>query len=173
MTPSARLLLVPRIIWAALGFSTVVYFVVLLLLSEQWEPGAGLPSDSPLPLALSAVSVATAVAIPLLRRAILGSVGISAPPPDGTAARVTKGALDDAMRRALGRYQTTTIIGCALAESIAIHGLVLAFLSQEPLAYVPGWIVCLVLMGLQFPREAGLLHALSPEERATRRDFVG
>ncbi len=170
MTPTTPLpsraaaLRTPRIVWAAILGSTVMYFGVLVLLSGQWQ-GEAPPVDPVLPLVLGGMSVVVAALVPVMRRAVMGTVALVAPPPGGMHAEVAEDALEDEISEALRRYQTGTIVGMALSEAVVLFGFVLAFLTQDPLAYVPGWLVGLVLMGIQVPRSGGLDALLPPAVR--------
>ena len=74
-----------------------------------------------------------------------------------------------AWRAALARYQVGTITGLALAEAVAIYGLVLALVNATPTAAVPFLVSGAVLIAIQFPRESCAKQLLSPDARAALR----
>lgn len=160
-----------RIIAAALFGSTVIYFVVLMLMADQWADEA--VDVGVMPVVLGLVSVSIMGMIPVMRKVTMGTLAIGTPPPSRSRDRVSKDALDEALRKANARYLVGTIVGSALAESIAIFGFVLAVLTQDPMAYLPGWFVGGALMLIQFPTQGGLLFLLSDEERATFAEIRG
>ena len=122
-------LLLPRIIWASLFGSTLLYVAILELATVQTE---GSWTILFYPLVLAAVSTAGAsLLVPriMLRRRVNGQ----------SAAQEER------------NYITELIITLALAESVAIFGLVLGFLGAPARAVVPFFAVTWVLMLLRFP----------------------
>jgi hypothetical protein len=123
-------LLVPRILWAALFASTLIYLLVL----EVVELQTGSSWETLLyPLAFAAVT--TAGASLMAPRMMLR----------WRPARDTSTVTHD------GGYLTTLIVALALAESVAIFGLVLGFLGAPPTIVVPFFAVTWILMILRFP----------------------
>jgi F0F1-type ATP synthase membrane subunit c/vacuolar-type H+-ATPase subunit K len=122
-------LLLPRIIWASLFGSTLLYVAILELATVQSE---GSWPVLLYPLVLAAVSTAGAsLLVPriMLRRRVNGqSAGQEEP-----------------------NYLTELIVTLALAESVAIFGLVLGFLGAPARVVVPFFAVTWVLMLLRFP----------------------
>ncbi len=123
-------LLVPRILWAALFASTLVYLLALEVVELQtggsWETLL-------YPLAFAAVTTAGASLMAprmMLRR---------------RPARDTPTVTHD------GGYLTSLIVALALAESVAIFGLVLGFLGAPPMVVVPFFAVAWLLMVIRFP----------------------
>jgi len=123
-------LFVPRILWAALFASTLIYLLVLEVVELQngssWETLL-------YPLAFAAVTTAGASLMAprmMLRR---------------RPARDTSTVTHD------GSYLTTLIVALALAESVAIFGLVLGFLGAPPTVVVPFFVVAWILMIIRFP----------------------
>lgn len=122
-------LLVPRILWAALFASTLIYLIVL----EVVELQAG-GSWQTLVYPLAFVAVTTAGASLMAPRMMLRR----------TASDTSTGTHD-------GGYLTTLIVALALAESVAIFGLVLGFLGAPPTVVVPFFAVAWILMIVRFP----------------------
>jgi len=124
-----RSLLLPRIIWAALFGSTLLYVAILELATVQSEGNWRILFY---PLGLAAVSTAGAsLLVPriMLRRRVNGQSA-------GQEER---------------NYLTELIVTLALAESVAIFGLVLGFLGAPARVAVPFFAVTWVLMLLRFP----------------------
>jgi F0F1-type ATP synthase membrane subunit c/vacuolar-type H+-ATPase subunit K len=123
-------LLVPRILWAALFASTLIYLLVL----EVVELQTGRSWETLLyPLAFAAVT--TAGASLMAPRMMLHKR-----PSRGTSTVTHDGG-----------YLTTLIVALALAESVAIFGLVLGFLGAPPTVVVPFFVVAWILMIIRFP----------------------
>lgn len=121
-------LVVPRIIWGALVASTLIYIAVLelgvVVVEPQWEP---------LLLPLSLAAFGTAAASLLVPRLAMRRRQASSP-GDAT-----------------GAYLATLIIALALAESVAIFGLVLGLLGAPPKFVMPFFVVAWILMFIRFP----------------------
>jgi len=81
--------------------------------------------------------IMTVFVIPLLRRLVLPAPG---------------SGLD--LDKVLGKLQTASIATWALAESIGIYGLILAFLSRDPLYYIGFAALAAVNFALYPPRTA-------------------
>ena len=124
-------LLTARILWGALFASTLLYLLVLELV--DLDAGADWQSlVYPLGFAGAATSVASLVVPRRLR--LQG---------DNRSARSQESS-----------YLTGLILGLALAESVAIFGLVLGFLGAPATVVVPFFVVCWLLMFLQLPTRA-------------------
>lgn len=124
-------LFIPRILWTALFASTLIYLLVLELVEVQsgtsWET---------LVYPLAFVAAMTGGASLLLPRILLNQSK-----SDGSADRLES------------RYLTTLILSLALAESVAIFGLVLGFLGAPATVVVPFFAAAWVLMVRQFPTQ--------------------
>lgn len=122
--------MVPRILWAALFASTLIYLLVL----EVVELQTGSSWETLLyPLAFAAVTTAGASLLAprmMLRR---------------------RPARDSSTATRDGGYLVTLIVALALAESVAIFGLVLGFLGGPPTVVVPFFAVAWILMIIRFP----------------------
>ncbi|MFW2387175.1 MAG: hypothetical protein ACN4G0_02485 [Polyangiales bacterium] len=123
-------LTMPRILWAALFASTLIYLVVLELVTleadEAWEMLL-------YPLAfVAAMSAAASIAAPRMIRN-----------------RASGGARQ-------GLYMTALILSMALAESLAVFGLVLGLLGGTAIAVLPFFVASWILMLIQFPTQEKL-----------------
>jgi hypothetical protein len=133
----------PRLVYAALLASLPAYLALVHLAMTPMPEGGG---DYGVFYAIIGVfSAGVAVAIPLLRRRMM--------PPRAAGAGP---APDTVPTRALGRWLSAQLLSWALCESVAIYGLVLAFVTHEPAAYYPFGAVALVLMLLYPPRRRDL-----------------
>lgn len=127
-------LAVPRILWAALFFSTLIYVAVLEL-----RPAPGEPRWEALVFPLLFAGATTAGASLLAPRIMK-----SRRPSERTSP-------DAASKDAPGAYLVALIVALALAESVAIFGLVLGFLGAPPSVVMPFFAVAWVLMIIRFP----------------------
>jgi hypothetical protein len=120
----------PRILWAALFASTLIYIVVLELVtleaSEAWEMLL-------YPFAfVAAMSAAASAAAPRMIRN-----------------RASAGTRQ-------GLYLSALILSMALAESVAVFGLVLGLLGGPSTAVLPFFVASWILMLIQFPTQEKL-----------------
>lgn len=141
-----------RIIWAAfVAMITVAYPTVLVV--------AAAPGDfEPIMVGVFAViALAETGLLAFFRFQAFGpTLGIVAPEVLREPEEVTGEALEKAVREAFPKYQTTTIVGLAIAMSIALYGFVLGFLTADLLYYLPFAAYALLLIAVQFPRAAGI-----------------
>jgi len=156
-----------RILTLSFLMSLVVYAMVAFLAAPDMEPAeiAGLGP------AMVGVAAMTALAIPFMRKVVMGHHALT--PVDELALpggpRVPPEQAAQQWRAAQARYQVGTIVGLALAEAVAIYGLVVALLSAEGARSVPYLVAGAVLILAQFPREACAKQLLSPGARAALR----
>jgi F0F1-type ATP synthase membrane subunit c/vacuolar-type H+-ATPase subunit K len=122
-------LFVPRILWAALFASTLIYLLVLEVVEVQT---GGSWQMLVYPLAFIAVTT--------------GGASLIAP-----RMMLRRPRSDASTGPADGGYVTTLIVALALAESVAIFGLVLGFLGAPPTIVVPFFAVAWILMIIRFP----------------------
>jgi F0F1-type ATP synthase membrane subunit c/vacuolar-type H+-ATPase subunit K len=159
---TASQLLTLRILHAAMIASIAVYGLVLLTVTRAGPAGDPVPASEielsaprgqpPGPvftLALAIAAAVTAAAIFFIRaRALrrrrpgLYDEGAAAPPP---------------ARRPRLEYFTLCILSWAMAETIAVYGLVLGFLHHALLPFVPFAGASLLLMILLMPRRSHLV----------------
>lgn len=161
--------MVPRILWGALLSATVIFLGVLF-----WQRRAGVLPAAPedpmflLTFAVAALSASSmSVVMPLMfRRKALLAANLAVEEIDDTGAigmfrqsapkvRVFSDA-QKARAIALATYQTSLILGMAMAESVALFGFVLGFLGFAPLQVLPFWIVAWLLMLSRFPNDKAI-----------------
>jgi hypothetical protein len=167
--------MVPRILWLALFASQGIYLVLVTvpgLLDRPTEPSelVALP-------VLAGVAVMMAVMSFVLPAVMRNAAARSVAPAttEGPAAAVSASyrgpigstktfadrtaALRDGVRVGTAPF----IVGLALTESVAVIGLVLAFMGHPRLHYLPFFAVAALLMLARFPTEHTFL---APIERA-------
>lgn len=131
-------LAVPRILWAALFISTLLYLAVIELTTVEGEPNwQGLL----LPLAVAAATTAGASLVApriLLRQ------------------RSSKSTDESSSTRAAGAYLNSLILSMALAEAVAILGFVLGLRGAPVTVVMPFFVVTWILMLLRFPTQEEL-----------------
>jgi len=159
------MLQVPRILWFAITFSTVVFVGLLLFAAPQ---PAGPPQQFFLVPALAMAALTTiAVSFVLPAKTFQTAVANSRveitevadqsssdvlPYRDAPRRRVfAKPA--DARRRAVVIFQTPFILKLALTESVALHGFALGWLGFPVAAWAPFFAVAWVLFALHFPTD--------------------
>jgi hypothetical protein len=172
---------VPRILWAAIFGSTILFLGVLVFL----EPAPPEPPQPILFVALSAAALAALIAsfvVPpmALRQALARSKlesrreTVVDPTPTGSdvlpyreAATITRTVASKPMQArqsALVAYQTGLIFGLAMSEAVALFGFMLHFLGFPLLWALPFFVVSWISMALRFPTPE---RVLAPFERAT------
>lgn len=114
-----------KIIWFAMAFSTVIYFAVLYTMF----PVAPRPFEESLQNILTLVFYGVAFTSFMVGLVVFPNMLAKAPP------------------------QTKMIVTLAIFESVAICGLLAAFLQQDWRIYVPAWIVSLIGMTRAFPQD--------------------
>ncbi len=170
--PFRQSLLIARVLWGALLFSTVIYLVVLITIAPETTG----PATGPHALVFAAIGITlagTSIGLPpilyngMLRRAGFETTDI----PDEKAEAMFRDqqptrrvfqSPDFVKSRAAQIALTPNIIGLAMAESIAICGFVLGFLGQ-PLNIV--LMFFLAAWTLMIPRFPTARRALEPVER--------
>jgi hypothetical protein len=128
----ARKLLVPRILWLALFLSTLIYLYVLDVSTVQGEP-----SWEGLWTGISIVAVAVGAASLFAPRLLVKRRPTK---PNGGSSE--------------NRYVTSLILAMALAEAVAIYGLVLGFKGAPWSVVLPFFVGAWILMLIRFPTEA-------------------
>ncbi len=140
-----------RIICFAMLTSAFVYVGVVFFLLAAPDPEQVPNTTLLIPMAgMAGLSV---VVLPMLRKMLLGTLALPFLSGEAGATPQWTPAVEQA---ALARYMTGSIVGYAVAESVAIFGLVASFLAQDPLLVVPFAATSALLIGVQFPSEAGL-----------------
>lgn len=133
----------PRLVYAALLASLPAYLAVVHLAATPVPEGGG--DYGVFYGIIGLFSAGVAVAIPILRKRLM--------PPRASGGGP---APDSVPTRLLGRWLSAQLLSWALCESIAIYGLILAFVAHQPAAYYPFGAVALVLMLLYPPRRRDL-----------------
>lgn len=163
-----------KILWAALSFSTVLFFGMTFVVKPQ--PNPDLPPFFPLILAAAALgsAVASFVVPQLQLKAGLRNMKLALKEEaDPTASDVLPSSAaprrkvfadpNIALSQSVMLYQTNLILALALSEAVALFGFVLAFMGQPLVVYLPFFVVCWALMALRFPTPE---RAIGPVERA-------
>lgn len=157
-------MMTPRILWAALLFSQVMY--VVLLVGGYLQ----VPPEPPQPILLTAISAvamlvaALSVVLPRVlhaqaaRRLAHQEPGL----PDHGAAVV--------MRRALGLGFAPFVLSIALSEAVAIFGLVLGVIGFHLAQCAPFFAAGMMLTLIRFPTQGRFLR---PIEDAYGRRILG
>jgi hypothetical protein len=166
-------LFTPRVLWAALLFSQVLYFVMLA------APGLlEVPSTPPAPVMLYGLAGAAVVvavvsfALPaVLQRGAAARSRLDTKPLEGAAvasaayrAEVGPRGFADreaALQLGIQLGLTPFILGCALNESVALFGFVLGFLGEPLLVVLPFFVASWLMMLPRFPTERGFLRPLA------------
>ena len=166
---------VPWILYGAMFASTFVYLVVL----QVAVPPHG-AVDPTIAIALTGAGIMQAgmsLVLPrVLRAKALAALRLSLKEVevasdsvilrDAKTSKVVFANPDQARARARGVGQTHWIIGWALAESVALDGLVLGFMGGTRMQVLPLFVICWVLFLAQMPRERELFLALEKSHEA-------
>ena len=167
-----------RILWAAILFSSVLFLIPLVFLGRTT---AEAPEPIMLPV-LASVAVMAAVMSrvvpPLLQRQAFASaqVRIEQQADPNSALALYRGAAptrkvfgdrEGARMVAMRVQQTTSILGLALSEAVALFGFALGFLGFELWQVLPFFVVSWVLILTLFPTERGAIRALERHFDAT------
>ncbi len=121
-------------LYGALAVSLAIYVIIAFVVvgravrERPWERPVANPA---LFWVFVGLAIATTVVIPVIRRRIL-------PRAARRAEGVTRAPRVPAVR-ALGKYMSGQIVSWALCEAIGVYGLVLAFVTYEPL-YTLGFV---------------------------------
>ena len=158
-------LLTPRILWFSILSATVVFLVLPV---SQSDPASGATLFLPLTLAALGCGIASVV-LPLhLQRSALKRLKLSTIEVEDQERafgsivprrRAFKDA-DLAEHAALRVYQTSLILGLALAESIALDGFVLEFLAAGTKSVIPFFVASWLLILVRFPRRSSVTGPL-------------
>jgi hypothetical protein len=138
-----RLLLLPRLVYAGLVASLPIYLAVVHLAVTPVPEGGG--DYGVFYGIIGLFSAGVAISVPILRKRLMPPRAAGpGPAPDSVPPRL------------LGRWLSAQILSWSLCESVAIYGLVLAFVTHEPAAYYPFAAVALLLLALYRPRRRDL-----------------
>ena len=151
-----------RLISLSLMTSIVVYGVIMVMVAPA-EPAVQGEQVQLYLAVFAVVSMGTAVAIPLIRRLMMGNAALAGDDPTAIIRDepADETILPGEIAHAAAKYQTGTIVGMALAESIALYGLVFAFMTGRVDFGAVFLLVGLCLQAIQFPRVATFRTLLS------------
>ncbi len=124
-TPIDAALLMMRLLFAGLVTSVIVY-VVIIHVVVQGEPAE---VEQPLAMSLAGAAVFFGLLAPIARRMLMPERA-----PDRPGAGPPPGVISP---RGFGRAFAAHIVSWALCESVAIMGVVLAFLGRDPEVLYP------------------------------------
>ena len=161
MSDGVKSLMQLKIIAGALIWSVFIYVGVVFYLFEVLDPDR--VGDTTLLIPMAGIAGLTVVALPVVRKTVLGGT-LALPFLSGTSGRPPLWS-DEVESAALAKYSVGTIVGCAIAEAVAIYGLVAAFLAADAKLIVPFAATAVVLMGAQFPSQAGLHEVAANQSR--------
>lgn len=128
-------LLVPRILWFALFVSTLIYVYVL-----DVTPPKGESTWEPISTFMTVAAVVSGLA------SLFGPRLLVKPASKSKAANATP----------MNQYQVGLILAMALAEAVAIYGMILGFRGAPNSVVLPYFIAAWVLMLIRFPTESKL-----------------
>ncbi|HJK92612.1 MAG TPA: ATP synthase F0 subunit C [Polyangiaceae bacterium LLY-WYZ-15_(1-7)] len=162
---------VQRILWAAMLSTVVIYAFLAWFVASPQAAERGVEAEPMLAIALAVAAVGSTVASFLLPRHFMKQILDRQQPaieeiPDPhaqdvmfrdqvpkTSVLTNGGAL---LREMIPKWQTGFILSLALSESVAIYGLVLAFVGHPPKVWAFFMVVGAVLLAIRFPSEARL-----------------
>jgi hypothetical protein len=166
---------VPFILYGALFASTFLYLVILQV---AVPPGGAL--DPTIAIVLTAAGImqagASLVLPRMLRDKALAALRLSLKEVevasdslilrDAKTSRVVFANPDQARARARAVAQSYWILGWALAEGVAVYGLVIGFMGGTFMQVIPLFVISWVLFIAQPPSEKALFEALEKSHEA-------
>ena len=162
----AASLMTLRMLWGSFLVSLCVFGVVLFVAT----PG----SDAD-PMMLYALSGVALMEVPMvfgIRFMQMGpSMGLLT--PNDLRENGVSEDVEEALLTARVKYQTGSLLGFAVSESVALMGFVCSFLSAQPLWYAVWASVAVVLLIIQFPRTEGILAIMDAPDRKRTRQLLG
>ena len=147
------------ILWGAMTLSIAIYVVVAYVATQQEGTAVDPAVLGTMQTAMTGVGVAAALASVLLRLFGASDARIRARLTSGAARSETPEGLDEAGARLLTLapwYFPMFVVQLAINESVAIFGLVLAFMGRDGALILPFAVAAVVLNFMAFPR----LHAI-------------
>ena len=153
-----------RTLWFAIVVSTTLFLAMLQYLRVTGAaPHAQVPPGMVFVLALVAVGTATAsVLVPTrvlaarVRRLEIKVVDEIGEPVgsfrESAPVRRVVADPESAVRAALAPYQSTLVLGLALAESVALYGFMLGYLGAPAPVFLPFFVVSWALMATKIPK---------------------
>jgi hypothetical protein len=164
----SKKLVTPRAVWFGILSATVIFLVLPV---SQSDPASGATLFLPMTLAAVGCGIAS-VLLPMhlqksgLKRLKLVTVEVEDRERAFGSLVPKRRAFKDpdlAELAALRVYQTSLILGLALAESIALDGFVLKFLAAGTNSVIPFFVASWLLILVRFPRRSAVI---GPLERA-------
>ncbi len=153
-----------RIICSAIAFTNIVYFGILFVVERpsELENPVMLPAMGFVALSVAVMSV---VFPSFMWKTALKSARVASheqedpDSPSGFRKTIRVASNPDQLMATLrAGYQTKTILGCALGESVALFGFVLGFLGLSIVMTLPFFLVSMGLILAHFPSEAKMLE---------------
>jgi hypothetical protein len=164
----ARSQRVLTVIWAAFIFGAVVYMLLGTFLASNSNPdneASGLVNSVPLHMIFVALSLAEIALLFFLPQFLLGEVRLKAALAKGPTreilARAGLGEPTPRLRALLvllNQYSTSMIVIWAIAESIAIYGLILTIITSSTTWIYPFPAVAIAVLALRRPRVPDFVH---------------
>ncbi len=161
MSEGVKNLMQLKIVAGALVGSVFVYVVVVFVLFMDPDPDQ--VANTTLLFPMAGMAGLSMLAILPLRKMLLGTFAL---PFLADGAGAGPQWSEQVEQAALAKYATGTIVGLAVAESVAIYGLVASFLAQDPMLVLPFAATAVLLMAAQFPSDAGLRAVAAASARA-------
>jgi len=149
-----------RIIFLSMLMTPIIFGVVLQVTPMDPQPGQQLAS------VMGLLAVASIPLVLVLRKMTMGDFALTQPDLPPGRMEVDPGEVEAALSSAMARYQTGCIVGFAVAESVGIYGFAGAFLTGNPTYALPFLAGSMALIGVQFPRAAGVLSLVPQDMRA-------
>jgi len=167
MTPRTR---TPQILWAALFVSTILLGAVAFIMKQPPQPPQAIMLPAIAGVAFTTVVISFVLPRQLMTKGLTATLTPLIVEQPNPAAEVTFREAAPPLRvfhdpsaawkKALFAYQQPLIVSLALAESVALYGLVLVSLGFPRPTVVPFLVVCWVLQIARFPTDAKLAAAV-------------
>ena len=135
-----RSMAVPRLIWAALLASNLMYALVLFVQFKDLISNP-FPSSDPLLFPLMAISTMALAIAMILPKALFLRAKV----------KLDAGPQPPSDQQLMTNFFTPWVIRMAMLESISIYGFVLAMKSQAPIAFVPFGALSILTQVSQYP----------------------
>lgn len=156
-----------RILHLAMCASLGIYLIMLfMVISGQQQKGVDQvapaaeevkkaePPGDMITIVLAAMAATSAVGLLVVRSKLMPRGADGGGRAEALAGEPVPDALSGPQKKALARLFTASIVAWALAESVAIYGLVLGFLHMDVMRYLPFAACALVLLLVMTPRRA-------------------
>lgn len=135
-----RSIAVPRLIWAALVFSNLMYGLVLVTQFKD-QLAAPFPSTHILVFPLMVIALMALAIAMILPKALFMKA----------KAKFDASAVPPTDQQIMQSFFAPWIIRMALLESISIYGFLLAMMTQAPIAFVPFGALSILTQLSQYP----------------------